>query len=150
MDLVPFKPFGTELSNLRKEMDKVWNRFFEDSPSRSLLRVGRGWEPMSDISETKDKLIVKAELPGMEAKDIDISLTDDILVIKGEKKQESEEKDENHFCVERYYGSFQRMIRLPVAVKSDKIEAKFKKGILTITMPKISPSKRKEIKIKVK
>jgi HSP20 family protein len=147
MDLVPFKPFS-ELRNLRKEMDRVWNRFFEDAPAHTLL--SKGWEPMTDISETKSKLIVKAELPGMEAEDIEVSLTNDILLIKGEKKKETEKKGENHFCVERYYGSFQRMFRLPVEVKSDKIEAEFKNGVLTITMPKNSKAKKKEIKVKVK
>ncbi|MGV1098343.1 Hsp20/alpha crystallin family protein [Thiovibrio sp. JS02] len=146
-ELTPWKPLG-ELGTLRKEMDRLWNRFFEDSPLSSMMTVS--WAPNADISETKDKLIVKAELPGLAAADINISLSGDLLTIKGEKKKESEEKDEHHYCLERYYGGFQRTFRLPVEVLADKIDAKFDKGVLTITMPKSAKAHKKEIKIKVK
>ncbi len=146
-ELTPWKPLG-ELGTLRKEMDRLWNRFFEDSPLSSMMTAS--WAPSADISETRDKLIVKAELPGLEAGDINISLSGDLLTIRGEKKKESEDKDEHHYCLERYYGEFQRTFRLPVEVLADKIEAKFDKGILTITMPKSAKAHKKEIKIKVK
>jgi len=146
-ELTPWKPFG-EVGTLRKEMDRLWNRFFEDSPLS--LMMSSGWAPSADISETKDKLIVKAELPGLEPADINISLSGDLLTIKGEKKKESEEKDEHHYCLERYSGQFQRSFRLPVEVVPDKIEAKFDKGILTVTLPKTAKAHKKEIKIKVK
>lgn len=146
-ELMPWKPFG-EIGSLRKEMDQLWNRFFSGSSLPEIMPFA--WAPTADISETKDKLIVKAELPGLEAADVQISLSGDLLTIKGEKKKESEEKDEHHYCLERYSGQFQRSFRLPVEVQADKIEAKFEKGVLTITMPKTAQAKRKEVKITVK
>ena len=105
------------------------------------------WVPTADISETKDKLVVKAELPGLEPEDVKVSLSGNLLTIEGEKKKEKEEKDEHHYTLERYCGSFQRCFRLPVEVQEDKIEAKFDKGVLTIAMPKTNKTHKKEIKI---
>jgi len=146
-ELMPWKPFG-EIGSLRKEMDQLWNRFFEGSPLSAMMPFA--WSPTADISETKDKIIIKAELPGLEPADVNISLSGDLLTIKGEKKKETEEKDEHHYCLERYSGQFQRSFRLPVEVQAEKIDAKFDKGVLTVTMPKTAKSQRKEVKIKVK
>ena len=145
MDLIPRKPFS-ELSTVRNEMDRLWNRFLDDWPLPTVFT--HGWAPMADISETKDKLIVKAELPGLEPEDIKLSLSGNLLSIEGEKKKEKEEKDEHHYSLERYSGKFQRSFRLPVEVLEEKIEAKFDKGVLTITMPKTAKSQKKEIKIR--
>ena len=148
MEIVPSRPFGGELDSLRKEMDSLWNRFFGERPfTRPFTEE---WSPSVDISETKDKLLIKAELPGLEAKDVNVSISGDLLIIKGEKEKEKEEKDENYHCVERYYGSFQRSFRLPVNVQGDKVEATFDKGLLKITLPKVEEAKKKEIEIKVK
>ena len=148
MDLVPWRPFGDELTSFRKEIDKLWNRFLGETPfARTFTEE---WLPSVDISENKDSYIVKAELPGLDAKDVDVSLSGDLLTIKGERKKETEEKDENHYRSERYYGSFQRVFRLPSSVKSDKIEATFDKGVLKITLPKLEETKKKEIEIQVK
>ena len=98
---------------------------------------------------TKDSVTIKAELPGVEAKDLDISVSGDVLTIKGEKRQEREEKDEHRHLVERSYGAFSRMVRLPAPVASDKAKASFKSGVLTITLPKTEEAKRKAIPIKV-
>ena len=92
--------------------------------------------------------MVKAEVPGMDAKDINISVTGDVLTIKGEKKSEREEKEENYHLVERSYGSFSRSMTLPAAVNLDKIEAKYDKGVLTVTCPKKEEVKPKAIEIK--
>ena len=92
---------------------------------------------------------MKAEVPGMDPKDIDISLSDGLLTIKGEKKQEREEKEENYHLVERSYGAFTRSIRLPKEVQSDKISASYKNGVLKVTLPKSEEAKKKEIKIKL-
>lgn len=114
------------------------------------MEPSRGeWAPSLDVSETKDNIAVKAEVPGMDAKDIDISLANDVLTVKGEKKQQKEEKDENYHRVERSYGAFSRSIRLPREVQSDKIKANYKNGVLKITLPKSEEAKKKEIKIKV-
>ncbi len=135
-----------ELESLRREMDRLWENFFGE---RGGLEPVEGWMPALDVTETKDNLIVKAELPGIDPKDVEISLSGNILTIKGEKKQEKEEKDENYHLVERRYGSFVRSIRLPVEVQEDKIEASYKNGVLKVVLPKSEKAKRKEIKIKV-
>jgi HSP20 family protein len=103
-----------------------------------------------DISETEDKLLIKAELPGLEANDVNVSISGDLLTIKGEKKEEEEEKDEHHHYKERYAGSFHRSFRLPVNVQADKVEAAFDKGVLNVTLPKVEEAKKKEIEVKVK
>jgi HSP20 family protein len=147
MELMPWRPMGG-LTSLRREMDDLWNRFFKDVPS--IRQFEEEWAPSADITETKDDFIVKAELPGMEAKDVNVSITGNLLTIKGEKEKEAEDKDEHHHYVERYYGSFQRSFQLPANVKSDKIDASFDKGVLKITLPKTDEAKKKEIKINVK
>ena len=88
-------------------------------------------------------------MPGLDPKDIDISLSDGLLTIKGEKKQEREEKEENYHLVERSYGSFARSVRLPGETQSDKISASYKNGVLKVTLPKSEEAKKKEIKIKL-
>jgi HSP20 family protein len=148
MDLAPWRPFGGELSSLRREMDSLWNRFFGETPS--LRRFAEEWWPSVDVSETKDNFVVNAELPGLEAKDVDVSISGDMITIKGEKKKEEEDKDEHHHTVERYYGSFQRSFKLPTNVKADKVEAAFDKGVLKVTLPKVEEAKKKTIEIKVK
>ena len=147
MNIVPWKPFG-ELTTLRKEMDSLWDRFFPETPFKERY-LTHEWLPSIDLKETKDKLVVRAELPGLDTKDVDITLNEDVLTIRGEKKEEKEEKDEHRFFVERYCGSFERKIKLPTLVKTDKIDATFKNGILTINLPKSEEAKKKEIKIKV-
>jgi HSP20 family protein len=146
MALVPWKPFD-ELTSFRREMDRLWDRFFSERPALDMLE--KGWEPTMDITETKSDLIVKAELPGIDPKEIDISLTGDTLTIKGEKQQEKEEKEENYYRIERSYGIFSRTIKLPVSVQNDKIKASYQHGVLKITLPKSEEAKQKQIKIKV-
>jgi HSP20 family protein len=144
-ELTPWRPFG-ELGSLRREMDRLWDSFFGERP---LARAWeREWAPSLDVSETKDNFVVKAEVPGIDAKDIDISLTGDVLTIKGEKKQEKEEKEEDYHLVERSYGAFSRSIRLPAEVESTKIKASYKNGILRVTLPKSEKVKAKEVRIK--
>ncbi len=145
-ELTPWKPF--EFDRLKKEMDRVWDSFFEGRPGRRSREEGE-WLPSLDVAETKGDLVVRAELPGMDPKDIDISLNEGVLTIRGEKKQEKEEKEEGYHLIERSYGSFTRSIRLPKEVQSEKIEASFKNGILKVVLPKSEEAKKKEIKIKV-
>ena len=144
LELVPWKPFG-QLSTLRGEMDSLWNQFFNRTPFPGY--VTQEWMPTVDVSETKDKLLVKAELPGVDKKDVKVSISGDLITIKGEKKKEEEEKDEHHYCIERYCGSFQRVVQLPANVKSDKVKATFDKGVLKVTLPKVDEAKQKEIDI---
>jgi HSP20 family protein len=130
---------------LKREMDRVFDRFFE--PQWSELDAGE-WAPKVDVSETKDAVVVKAEIPGVEQKDINVSLQDQVLTIKGEKQHEKEEKDEKYHRVERSYGAFTRAFRMPAAVAGDKVTATFKDGMLTVTLPKAPEAKGTTIPVK--
>jgi HSP20 family protein len=145
-DLVKWGPFR-EVSQLRREMDRLWEDFFGPGP-RGLRPWSEEWTPAVDVAETPRKVTVKAEVPGLDPKDFDISLVGDLLTIKGEKKSEHEETTENYRLVERSYGSFSRALRLPAAVNADLIEAKYEEGVLTVTCPKEEPVKPKAIEIK--
>jgi HSP20 family protein len=146
-EITPWKPFR-ELERMRREIDRVWDSFFGEKPLMKAGEVGE-WLPSLDVAETNNDIVVKAEIPGMDPKDIDISLSNDILTIKGEKKQEKEEKEENYHLIERSYGKFVRSVRLPGEVKSAKINASYKDGVLNITLPKSEEAKKKEVKIKI-
>jgi HSP20 family protein len=145
MALIPWRPWR-DLDVLRREMDSLWDRFTGERPVEWLKGE---WVPSLDVSETKDKVVVKAEVPGIDPKAIDISLSSDILTLKGEKKKEREEKDENYHLIERSYGSFSRSVRLPAEVQEDKVKASYKDGVLTITLPKTEKAKERAIKIEV-
>lgn len=145
-ELMEWRPFR-EVSRLRREMDHLWDDFF--GPGRRALQpLEAEWVPVVDVSETADKVVVKAEVPGIDAKDINISVSGDVLTIKGEKKTEREEKEENYHLVERSYGSFSRSLTLPAAADVDKIEASYQNGVLTVTCPKKEEVKPKTIEIK--
>jgi HSP20 family protein len=146
-ELTTWKPFR-DLDRMRSEMDRLWDTFLEGRPRRGLDEEGRRL-PSVDVSETKSDIVVKAELPGMDPKDLDISLSDGSLVIKGEKKQEKEEKEENYHFIERSYGSFVRSVHLPKDVKREKVSASYKEGVLKVVLPKSEEAKTKEIKIKI-
>ena len=141
-----WRPF--EFEKMRREMDRIWDSFSERRPATK-DREGGEWLPSLDVSETKADFVVKAELPGVNPNEIDISLTEGVLTVKGEKKQEREEKEEGYHLVERSYGSFIRSLRLPREVQNEKINASYKDGVLRITLPKTEQAKKKEIKIKV-
>jgi HSP20 family protein len=145
-DLEKREPFH-EASRLRRDMDRLWEDFFGPG-FRGQRHWTEEWTPAVDVAETPEKVTVKAEVPGLDPKEIDISLVGDLLTIKGEKKSEREEKKENYHLVERSYGSFSRALRLPAAVDADKIDAKYDQGVLTITCPKKEPVKPKAIEIK--
>lgn len=128
-----------------REMDDFWNRFLgEMAPAER----GWDWSPAVDISETDGNVMVKAELPGLEAKDIDVDVTGDVLTIRDEKKMEEEKREERYTCRERYAGSFQRSFTLPAGVQSEKVDARYTNGVLTINIPKSKESKQKKINIK--
>jgi len=145
-ELTLWRPFK-ELERIRKEMDNIWDTLFEKRPVRA--DGVSEWMPSLDLSETKNSYIVNAEIPGIDPKDVEISLVDNVLTIKGEKKQEKQEENENYHLIERSYGSFTRSFRLPVQVQSDKVKATYKNGVLKITLPKTEEAKKKEIKIAV-
>jgi HSP20 family protein len=146
MEITKWEPFR-ELTSMRRQMDRLMESFFGREPG---LPAVERWAPAIDVAETKDEILVKAELPGMEEKDISVTLSGDNLMIKGERKSEKEEKDKHFHRIERSYGSFQRVIGLPVSVDQEKITAEYKKGVLEVHLPKKPDLKPKEIEIKVK
>jgi len=106
--------------------------------------------PAVDVTETDKAFEIAAELPGMEEKNIEVSVSDGVLTIKGEKQEDKEEKKKDYYLSERTYGSFQRSFEVPKGVDLDKIEASFKKGVLTVTLPKTAEAQKAEKKIAVK
>jgi HSP20 family protein len=148
--------------NLRREIDRLFDDFGVGrwrSPlfGRSLLetdpfwRTGTSWPkaPAVDVAETDKAYEVTAELPGMNETNIEIKLADDVLTIKGEKKEDKEEKNKDYYVSERRFGSFQRSFTVPAGVDSSKIEANFKNGVLTVTLPKSVQAQKSEKKIEI-
>ena len=138
------------LSLLRREMDSLFDNFyrgFDIEPFESRLGA---FSPKVDVTESDKEIKISAELPGMEEKDIDVSLQNDMLIIKGEKKEEKEDKGKDYYRMERSYGSFSRTIPLPVEVETDKVDARFKNGLLSITLPKTAKAVAETKKIAVK
>ena len=144
-ELVPWRRNRGALAGPRRDL---FNWFFEDFTMPDLWTAEQEWLPPFDVSETENEIIVKAELPGVDVKDIDIALTDGLLTIKGERKLEKEDKKENYHRIERQFGSFSRSLNLGTRVKADGIEAAYKDGILTVTLPKVEESKPKKIDVK--
>jgi len=150
--LVPWFPrrkgqYG-DLLSLTDELDRFFHEGWRGLQDKDFLPE-RVWSPAVDLYETDDSLIVKAELPGLDKKDIKLTLSDGLLTIAGEKKQEKETKKKNYRRLESSYGAFQRVIELPVPVQANKVKADYKRGVLEITLPKAEEAKAKEIHIDV-
>jgi len=134
----------------RKEFDDLFDTFFRSFDMQPFEgRIG-AFSPKVDVTENEKEFNISAELPGMDDKDIDVSLQNDMLTIRGEKKEEKEDKGKDYYRMERSYGYFSRTIPLPVEVETDKVDAKFKKGVLTITLPKTAKAVAETKKISVK
>lgn len=144
-DLIPFRRHRAPVARPRQDL---FHWFLEDFDLPGFGTAEGKWLPAFDVSETDDEVIVKAELPGMDVKDIDITMTDGLLTIKGERKMEKEDKRENYHRIERQFGSFSRSLNLGVSVKADSIDAGYKDGILTVTLPKAEETKPKKIEVK--
>ena len=139
-DLTPFRKRGT--TELWKEMEDISRHFWRDFPFMEMTLSGeKEWTPRLDVIDTDKTVEVKADLPGLDRKDIDITLDRDTLTIKGEKKHEEETKERHYYRVERRTGTFYRTIRLPAEVNPEKIDATFKDGVLTVTLPKLEGRK---------
>jgi HSP20 family protein len=134
------------IAAVRKEMDRVFDRFWEaDLPQWPIFE---DWLPRLDLADTKDAFVVKAEIPGIDPKEIALTLEGDILTIKGVKENEKEDKAEKYFRMERTYGAFARTVPLPGPVEPGKVTATFKNGLLTVTLPKGAAAKGTFIPIK--
>ena len=137
--------FEMPLSRLRDQL----NQIFEQPDFAVSDLLGGGWVPAIDVLDDKDKLTVKAELPGFKREDLDVSVHQDNLIISGERKSDEEKKDGEFYRSERFYGKFHRSIPLPTTVDTGKIQAKYRDGLLTVTLPKSEHAKAKQIEVAV-
>lgn len=146
-ELSTWTPFD-RLASLREEMNQLFDLSFPGFQRDAGLFSG--WSPALDVHQDKDNVFVKVELPGMKKEEIDISLHDGMLTITGERKHEEETKEGESFRSERYFGKFHRSVALPTAVDTEKVNASYKDGILTVTLPKSEEAKPKQIEVSVK
>ena len=145
-----WSPFR-DIMEFRDEMDRLFDSFFSPWP----LRKGKAgkeivWSPQVDVYEDENDVIVEAELPGLKGDEVDINITGNVVTLRGEKKEEKEEKGKSYHILERSYGSFERAIDLPVDVEPSKAKATMKDGVLKVVLPKIAKAKPKKIPVEVK
>lgn len=146
MRLTKWYPTRSPLSDFSRRMNSILNTLSEEEEEPSVY----SFDPAIDIQENGDKFELTAELPGVDKKDVNISVNEDVLTISGEKKKTVEKEDAQCYRSERMFGKFERSFRLPDEVDQDKIEAKYENGILHLTIPKTEESKPKEREIKIK
>lgn len=146
MALIRFRPFSHDLNDIQTQMNRLFDSFLgQPGTSESVERV---WAPAADMYETKNEVVVTAELPGLTEKDIHVSITGDQLTIQGERRGESEDaQDASHYRRERWFGKFVRTFALPVPVDTGQIKATYRDGVLTVKLPKSEEIKAKEIKV---
>jgi HSP20 family protein len=144
MALARWEPFEG-LTSLRREMDRLFENFFENAP-RGLSNLS-AWEPAVEVADTKDAVIVKAQVPGIPKDNIQVNITDDAITLKGEMKEEEKKEEKNYTRREFRYGAFSRTMPLPAMAQADKATAQLKDGVLEITIPKSEKAKVKEIPI---
>jgi HSP20 family protein len=147
--LGPWRPFR-ELEEMERRFEDILGRSSWPAVWRRIPATELGWAPAIEAFEKEDKFVVKAELPGMKEEDIDISVVGDTLTIKGERKAESEVKEEDYYCCERSYGSFSRSIAIPSNVDGNKIEAGYEDGVLEVSLPKAHEVKPKKVTVSAK
>lgn len=151
MKLVPWRWRAAQhpLLSLQREMNSLLEGFFGGEGRAEPFRGSGAWRPAIDVSETDDAVNIQAELPGLTANEVEVSLAGELLTIKGEKREKKEEQTRSYHRVERSYGSFERTVRLPAAVKADQVEATFKNGLLHIALPKEEEAKPKSVKVTI-
>jgi HSP20 family protein len=156
MAIERWRPFGglserwdpfRHVADIQGEM----NRLFDALSARPAAseRGGRTWLPFVDIVETKDDLVLKFDLPGIREKDVQLSITGDLLTVRGERAFEADAKEQTYHHVERVYGKFERAIQLPMPVQADKVKATYREGVLEVTLPKTEEVKPKQIRIDI-
>jgi HSP20 family protein len=148
----PFDILLRGRDGLHRQLDRLFDDFWDNGRMSGLLGSWSGAELSPRVDETEDEKAyhIEVELPGMDQSDVDVSYSDGLLTISGEKKQEKEEKDKDYYRKERSFGSFRRVLPIPVAVDEAKIQASFKKGVLSIELPKSREAQKKVKKITVK
>lgn len=136
--------------SFQREVNSLFDSFFRGFELAPFDEAYGKFNPKIDMTEDEKEIKVTAELPGLDEKDIEINLSKDMLTIKGEKKEEKEERGKERYYVERSFGSFQRMLSMPAEVDLGKVDATFKKGVLNITLPKLAKGKEAQKKIQIK
>lgn len=144
-----FEPLR-EFPDFQAELGRLFGRPLFPAATWPSAKNGGRWFPEVDITEEKDRLVVKADLPGMKQEEIAVEVSDGVLTIKGERKRETETKEGKLYRVERSYGSFLRAFTLPAGVDAAKVNAAYKNGVLEVTLPKLAEAKAKQIKVEVK
>lgn len=142
--LTPFPTLESVENRMRRLFEGDWDPF-----SGSLMTQTLGWVPPMEISETADELALTAELPGMSMKDVDVTVDEGMLVVRGEKSEQADRENKKFHLTERTYGSFQRAFTLPRSVDASKISAIFTNGVLTVKMPKTAEGKAKGRKVEI-
>lgn len=141
------RPSSNPLNTLRSGLDEIFDRFAYESQFAN-GDTAKAWQPRVDVEETEKEFTVKADLPGIDPKDIDVQVVDGVLTLKGEKKEEKEEKKKNYQRVERFVGTFYRAVPLPAGADSEKVVATTAKGVVTIRVPKKADLQPKKITVK--
>ncbi len=140
-----------ELEDMRKDMDRLFDEFTKPARRRRIWPKSEGvLIPNIDLYDKKNEIVLKVELPGVRREDIDLTITKDSLIIKGDVKRDEDVPEENYYIAERIYGAFSRTITLPFEVESEQAQATMSNGLLEIVLPKREEAKPKEIKIEVK
>ena len=136
-----------EVGDIQSEVNRLFDTFFGRTAQAGAPE--RAWAPAADMYETKDELVIKADLPGMSEKDVQVSITGELLSLKGQRLEPEDVKPEEYFRGERWAGRVERIFQLPIPVQADKVRANYRDGVLTVTLPKVEAVKPKEIKIDV-
>lgn len=147
MGIVRYNPFS-ELRAMQEQMNRLLDLAWDREPGEE-MREGM-WQPAVDIYEDATSVVIKAELPGMDRKDIEVKIENNTLVLRGERKHDQDVQKENYHRIERFYGTFQRIFSLPHSVDQDQVSASCDRGVLIITLPKKVESQPKQITVEVK
>jgi HSP20 family protein len=149
MALIRFRPFvqdlTRDLTDIQTQMNRLFDNFVGQPTSSGMAE--RVWAPAADMYETRNEVVIAAELPGLSEKDIHLSITGDLLTIQGERHWGGEVEDASHYRRERWFGKFERTFSLPMPVESSQVKAAYRDGVLTVKLPKAEEIKPKEIKI---
>ena len=153
MTMIPWKPkdrdAGLPINSFRNEMDRLFQSFFGESLPSAANHWGLpAWGPPIDVEETDQEILLRAEIPGVNAEELDLSVSDNTLVISGEKKESQERKGKGYLYQERRFGSFRREVALPSAVDSEKVEAEYKDGVLHVRLHKAQEALARKIQVK--
>jgi HSP20 family protein len=144
--LTRWDPFGSDFGRLARALDRMLGSAQSEMGTRESLSQ---WDPAVDIFDKGSEIVLQLEVPGMKKEGIQIRLENNVLTVQGERKRESEIKEENYFRAERSYGAFSRSFTLPGTVSVDKIQAQYKDGVLTVTVPKAKEAQPRQIEVKV-